>query len=75
MAAHAFRPPYLQLDLLCRQMSHEGNVLARAHDSRCDRTFSYSNARMTIDALWPPNPNEFDIATFKSGRSRATFGT
>ena len=30
---------------------------------------------MTSEALWPPNPKEFDIATFKSGRSRATFGT
>ena len=74
MAAHAFRSPYLQLDLLAADV-HEGNVLARAHDSRRDRTFSYSNERMTIDALWPPNPKEFDIATFRSGRSRATFGT
>src|SRR5581483_5228174 len=34
-----------------------------------------SQARTTIDALCPPKPNEFDIATVRSGRSRATFGT
>src|SRR5581483_1172460 len=33
------------------------------------------HSRTTIDALCPPKPNEFDIATFRSGRSRAVFGT
>ncbi len=31
--------------------------------------------RTTIDALCPPNPKEFETATSRSGRLRATFGT
>jgi hypothetical protein len=37
--------------------------------------FSYEKRLMTIEALCPPNPNEFETATSKLGRSRATFGT
>jgi hypothetical protein len=34
-----------------------------------------SQRRITIVALWPPKPKEFETATFRSGTSRASFGT
>ena len=35
--------------------------------------YSPSQRRITMHALWPPKPNEFETATFTSW-SRATFG-
>ena len=41
--------------------------------SRCGRRTHAQGFATTIEQLWPPKPNEFDMATL-TGRARATFG-
>src|SRR5581483_9473210 len=89
VALHALRAPYVHLDLTARDVDEphrttvgvvaDGNACAHARTVRADTGVLLPrqsvNSRTTIDALCPPKPNEFDIATFRSGRSRGTFGT
>src|SRR5581483_6777912 len=90
VAAHPRRPAYVQLDQTSIEVDEahgrtvgvvaDGNACAW-HAPLVRRVASVllpgyaANDRTTIDALWPPNPNEFETATSRFGSARDSFGT